>query len=404
MNLKKLQSLRVIAGNVMALLLVACGDPPKPSAPPAKVAVEMITQRNLPLTLSYPARVSGSRVVEVRARVRGQIIERSYREGSSVKAGELLFRIDPVPYRNSYDQTAAQADMQRAALAEAESDFKRVETLVKEGAVSRREFEQASATLLRTRASLIAAEAVMRSAKLDLEYTDVRAPVAGVASKEAVTVGNLVNGGNNSTGDLLTSIVQADPAYVEFSAPEPEYLRLRDLASVSAQGLAVRIKAGSSCHAVGKVDFTDSFVNARTGTIRGRAIFSNPDGCLVSGQFLSIEVQGRALPNTIAIAKTAVFFNDQGAMAWVVGNDNVVTPRAVQLDGSWNDSWIVKDGVKPGERVIVEGILKVSPGAKVTPITRAEEARKVAQGDENTPNLPAQESLAGPSTAHTQGS
>ena len=403
MSIRGVIRLRVAAGSVIALLIAACSKPTPPAPPVAEVVVETIGQRDLPLTLSYPARVSGSRVVEVRARVGGQIIERAYREGSAVKAGDLLFRIDPVPYRNVYDQAAAQVDMQQAVLAEAESDFKRVDALVKEGAVSGREFEQASAAMLRARASIAAAEATKRSAKLDLEYTAVRAPVSGVASKEAVTVGNLVNGGNNSTGDLLTSIVQADPAYVEFSAPEPEYLHLRDLASVSVNGLAVHIKAGSSCRTVGKVDFTDTFVNARTGTIRGRAIFSNPDGCLVSGQFLSVEVQGQTLPNMIAIAKTAVLFSDQGAMAWIVGDNNVVKPRPIELDGSWNDSWIVKDGVKPGERVIVEGILKVRPGAKVTPVTHANAAGKPAHGHRSVARAAEREPGTAPAMVSAQG-
>ena len=364
MSIRGVIRLRVATGSVIALLIAACSKSTPPAPPAAEVVVETIAQRDLPLTLSYPARVSGSRVVEVRARVGGQIIERAYREGSAVKAGDLLFRIDPVSYRNVYDQAAAQVDMQQAVLAEAESDFKRVDALVKEGAVSGREFEQASATMLRARASIAGAEATKRSAKLDLEYTAVRAPVSGVASKEAVTVGNLVNGGNNSTGDLLTSIVQADPAYVEFSAPEPEYLHLRDLASVSVTGLAVHIKAGSSCRTVGKVDFTDTFVNARTGTIRGRAIFENKDGLLTPGFFGRLRLFG-GTHDTLLVPDSAIASDQSNKIVFTVAEDGTVGIKRVELGPIVEGLRVIRSGLAASDRIVIEGLQRARPGQKV---------------------------------------
>ena len=366
------------AAAIAAAALSSCKKPPPPAPPPPEVIVETLRRGDLPVTLFYPGRVAGTRVVEVRAQINGRIVQRAYKEGDTVKAGDLLFQIDPAPYRNAYDLAAAQVAQQRAAIASANAEYLRAKSLVEDGAVSRREFEQAEAANQQAQAGLAAAEAAARSARLDLDYTSVRAPVSGRASKEAVTVGNLVNGGASRAagGDLLTSIIQSDPAYVEASVPEPEFLKFRDAAAVNPDGLMVHISSGSSCKTVGKVDFTDAYVNSSTGTIRARAIFPNPDGCLLSGQYVGITVQGLTLPNTVALPKTAVLFSQMGPLTWVVDANDVVQPRPVQLQESFQDSWIVAKGLDGGERVIVEGLLKVMPGVKVRPLTREEAARR----------------------------
>ncbi len=372
-------SLLLAAG--AALVLSACGPsaPPQHQMPPAEVVVETVTPRDLPLKLEYPARVSGSRVVEVRARVNGVVVERAYQEGQPVKQGDLLFRIEPDNYKAIYDQAAAQVAIQQATIQQAQTDFDRVKALVAEGAVSQREFDQAQAALAQSRAGLAAAQANRTAANLSLQYTEVRAPVDGIASKEAVTVGNLVNGAAGAGGDLLTTIVQADPAYVEFSMTEPEFLRLRMLTQNDAATLDVKVRSGSRCAGTGHVDFTDSQVNPTTGTVRARAVFANADGCLVSGQFLAIEVSGLSLPQTIALPKSGVLFGQAGAMVWVVGEDSMPQPRPIQIQESWNDHWIVSEGVAPGERVVVEGIMKVRPDASVKALTREEDAARRTQ-------------------------
>lgn len=383
-------SLLLAAG--AALVLSACGPsaPPQHQMPPAEVVVETVTPRDLPLKLEYPARVSGSRVVEVRARVNGVVVERAYQEGQPVKQGDLLFRIEPDNYKAIYDQAAAQVAIQQATIQQAQTDFDRVKALVAEGAVSQREFDQAQAALAQSRAGLAAAQANRTAANLSLQYTEVRAPVDGIASKEAVTVGNLVNGAAGAGGDLLTTIVQADPAYVEFSMTEPEFLRLRMLTQNDAATLDVKVRSGSRCAGTGHVDFTDSQVNPTTGTVRARAVFANADGCLVSGQFLAIEVSGLSLPQTIALPKSGVLFGQAGAMVWVVGEDSMPQPRPIQIQESWNDHWIVSEGVAPGERVVVEGIMKVRPDAPVKALTREEDAARRTQADATAGGTPAQ--------------
>ncbi len=237
----------------------------------------------------------------------------------------------------------------------------------------------AASSLAKAQAAVTSADAALREAKLDLGYTTVRAPVAGVASKEAVTVGNTVDGKDGVGGDLLTSIVQANPAYAEFSVPEDEFLKMRELAKVNAGGITAHITSGSTCKTDGKVDFTDTFVNSATGTVRARAIFPNIDGCLVSGQFLALDIAGLSLPNRIAVPKTAVLFGQMGATAFVVGADNTIAPRPLVIGESWQDGWIVTSGVAPGDRIVVEGIIKVNPGMKVVPLTREETAARNAK-------------------------
>jgi len=379
---------RLLPALLLPVLLAACGGgaPEQPQLPPAEVVVETIALRDLPLTLEYPARVSGSRVVEVRARVNGVVVERAYREGQPVKQGDLLFRIEPDNYQAVFDQAAAQVAIQQAAINQAQAEFDRVKALVEEGAVSQREFDQAKAALSQAKAGLAGAQANRTAASLNLKYTEVRAPVSGIASKEAVTIGNLVNGGSGANGDLLTTIVQADPAYVEFSMTEPEYLRLRELSQQDGAHLSVRVKNGSTCAGEGHVDFTDSFVNPTTGTVRARAIFANEDGCLVSGQFLAVEVTGLTIPQALAVPKSAVLFGQAGAMVWVLGDNNMPAPRPVRIQESWNDEWLLTSGLQPGERIVVEGIMKVRPDAPVKPLTREEDAALKAQAQaQHTP-------------------
>jgi len=363
-----------------SLIVTACGGKqPPPAMPSVPVVVETVMQQDLPLTLKYPARVAGSRVVEVRARVSGVIVERTYKEGQPVKAGDILFRIEPENYQATYDQAVAQVAMQRATIDQARSDYERAQALVEEGAVSRREFDQAEAAFSQAKAGLAAAEATRTIARLNLDYTEVRSPVSGLASKEAVTVGNLVNGASGAGGDLLTTVVQADPAYVEFSLAEPEHLRLRELHTSRSAPLAARILGGSACAGSGVLDFSDTFVNPSTGTVRARAVFPNTKGCLVSGQYLSIELSGLTIPQAIAVPKGAVLFSQSGPMVWIVGENDIVSPRPVQIQESWEASWILHAGVQAGERVITEGLLKVQPGATVVALSPEQAARQKAE-------------------------
>lgn len=343
--------------------LAGCASEASPPAPaPPVVQLVEVERADLPLAYEYPARISAARAVEVRAQVGGTLIERAYTEGRPVRAGDLLFRIDPAPLRAAAERANAQVRAEKARLEQARSDLRRAEDLVARGAISAREHEQLQTAVEQARAALGLAEAAAREAGIQLDYTEVRAPVAGLASLEGLTVGNLVAPGLG--GDVLTRITQADVAYAEFSVAEDEFLRMRDLAQATEAPLGVRTLDEGRCQAAGRLDFTDAFIDPATGTARARALFDNADGCLVAGQFVQLRVEGLSLRGRIALPKTAVLFGQQGPISWVVGSDGIAQPRPLKVIESWLDSWIV-EGVEPGERVVGEGLLKVRPGAQV---------------------------------------
>jgi membrane fusion protein (multidrug efflux system) len=155
---------------------------------------------------------------------------------------------------------------------------------------------------------------------------------------------------------------------------------------VSSTGITAHITSGSTCKTEGRLDFTDAFVNSATGTVRARAVFPNADGCLVSGQFLALDIAGLSLPDRIAVPKTAVLFGQAGPTAWVIGADNMIEARPLVIRESWQDAWLIDSGLAPGERIVVEGVLKVNPGMKVTPLTRAEQAARHAQAANAPPD------------------
>jgi len=327
--------------------------------------VHDVVRENVPLRWVSPARVAGTQDIEVRARVSGVVVERAYREGQPVAKGDLLFRIEPDAYRALVAQADAEVARQQALVAEAEQTFKRMSALVEDGAVSRSEFDAAEAALRSARANEAAAKAAADIARLDLSYTEVRAPANGFASREAVTLGNTVSGSRNAPGDLLTTIVQADQARVEFSIPEPSFLRARALVPERGRGLTATVTKGSDCAGEGKVDFTDTRVNQQTGTVQVRALFDNPTACLIPGQFVEVALSGAELPNAIVIPKHAVLFSQAGAVAWVIGADNTVAMRPVDLGESLEDRWVVERGLEAGERIVVGGLLKLRPGSAV---------------------------------------
>lgn len=371
----------------LAATLAACSrDAPQVAALPVEVTLTTVQRADLPVALRFPAHVAASRDVDVRARVSGIVVERAYAEGEPVAKGELLFRIEPDSYRAIHEQAVAEIERQRAAVYQTKNEYERASTLVKDGSLSRQDYDRAASAYGQARASLAWAEAAEKVAKLNLDYTEVRAPVSGVASKEAVTVGNVVSGESGAGGDLLTTIVQTDPAYVEFSIAEAEFLRLRALAEGYKGDYPVRVVAGSRCAPTGYVDFADVLVIRATGTVRARAVFPNADGCLLSGQYLSIEASGLSIPQVIAVPKKAVLFTQFGPVVWVVDRDGTASQRAVQIQESWEDRWLLEGGLEDGERIVVEGILKVRPGATVREVSAAPGGRPV--GDSSGTKAP----------------
>jgi membrane fusion protein (multidrug efflux system) len=330
------------------------------------VAVAEVTRGNVPTLLEYTGRAVGSRDVEVRARVSGILLERRYEEGSDVRQGELLFRIDPEPYRAAVAQARAELGVAQARLDEARRQRDRILPLFAQNAASQRQRDEVVSQFEVAQANVAAAQARLRTAELDLGYTEVRAPIGGLTSREVRSEGSLVAAGTESS--LLTRIVQTDPIYVEFSVPEAEAARVRKATAAGSASLDVQLLAddGSAARSGGKLSFVDTSVEQASGTVRARAVFPNADHQLVPGQFMRVRVEGVAAADATSVPRRAVMTSAQGSFVWVVGQGEVVELRPVRLAGESGDRALIGEGLQPGERVVVEGVLKVRPGAKVT--------------------------------------
>jgi membrane fusion protein (multidrug efflux system) len=350
------------------MLLAGCGQgaPQGGEMPPPEVTVAAVTTGNLPTLLEYTGRAAGSRDVEVRARVSGILLERRYQEGSAVRQGELLFRIDPEQYRAAAALARAELGVAQARLDEARRQRDRIVPLFEQSAASQRQRDEVVSQYEVAQASVEAARARLRTAELDLSYTEVRAPIGGLTSREVRSEGSLVSAGTESS--LLTRIVQTDPIYVEFSVPETDAARIRAATSAGAGGLDVKLvlEEGLAPHTGGKLSFVDTSVEQGSGTVRARAVFANDGNLLVPGQFVRVRVEGIAALDATSIPRRAVMSGAQGSFVWVVGKGDLVELRPVRLTGESGDRALIADGLAAGERVVTEGVLKVRPGAKVS--------------------------------------
>jgi membrane fusion protein (multidrug efflux system) len=357
----------VLFAGAFAAMLSGCGprDGGAMAPPPPEVAVVDVEKGNLPLDLAYTGRAVGSREVEVRALVSGIVLERRYAEGSAVRQGDVLFRIDPDRYRAAVELAQAELGVERAKLAEARRQRDRIVSLLERDLVSQRQLDEAVSAFEVAEANTAAAQARLRTAQLDLGYTEVRAPIAGLTSREVRSEGSLATAGDESS--LLTRIVQTDPIYVEFTLPEAEAAQVRArLASASPPTVRVELQGGVQHPVAATLTFVDNAVEASSGTVRARAVMPNPDGRIVPGQFVRAKLEGVEVPGAVTVPRRAVMSSAQGSFVWLVGEDETVELRPVRLDGMVGDRALIAEGLAGGERVIVEGVLKVQPGAKVS--------------------------------------
>jgi len=342
--------------------------------------VVTVEKGSLPLDLAYTGRAVGSREVEVRALVSGILLERRYQEGKPVRQGEVLFLIDPDRYRAAVERAQAELGVERARLAEARRQLDRINSLVDRKLVSESQRDEAVSAFEVAEANVAAARARLRSAELDLGYTEVRAPIAGLASREVRSEGSLVRAGEDSA--LLTRIVQTDPMYIEFSLPETEAAQVRArLASGRAPVVHVGFEDGTEHSTVAKLTFIDNAVEPASGTVRARGVLPNPDGRLVPGQFVRARLEGVEIPGAVTAPRRAVMSSAQGSFVWLVGEGDTVELRPVRLAGTVGERALIGEGLAGGERVVVEGVLKVQPGAKVTIAAPAAPAAPAATPD-----------------------
>ena len=366
-----------------ALLLAACGAKEGAPAggggggrsmPPAEVGVVVVAPRSVALQTELPGRVSPVRVAQVRARVNGVVLKRLFQEGSEVKAGQTLYRIDAAIYQAAVDSAAAALGKAQANLTQTAAQAERYKPLVEANAVSKQEYINVVAANQQAEADLASAKAAVQTARINLDYATVRAPISGRIGQSLVTEGALVS---QTEATQLAVIQQTNTVYVNFTQSTSDVLRLRkalaarQLRDAGNGAAAVRIvlEDGSELPRTGKLLFTDLTVDATSGQITLRAEVPNADGLLLPGQYVRVRLSQAELPAGILLPQQAVTRSNTGDSVLVVGTDRKPMPRQVKIGSSQNGNWVVLSGLQAGEQVIVEGFQKMMvPGAPVKPV------------------------------------
>ncbi|MBN9698379.1 MAG: efflux RND transporter periplasmic adaptor subunit [Zoogloea sp.] len=367
-------------GVLAAALLAGCSSsaaPPPSGGGPAEVGVITLQATALPLNTELSGRTVATVVAEVRPQVGGIIRERLFTEGADVKAGQLLYRIDPAPFQASHDSA-------RAALAKAQANLEtlrpkaaRYQELAQIKAVSQQDTDDALAALKQAEAEVAAAHATLESAAINLAYTRVTAPVSGRIGKSMVTPGALVTAGQATA---LATVQQVDPIYVDLTQSSADALRLKRAFEAGQLRRAGRNQAvvtltledGSAYAREGRLQFTDITVNEGTGTVSLRAVFPNPSGELLPGMYVRAELQEGVADKAVLVPQRGVSRNVKGEpTALVVGAGNKVELRVLELGRPVGSSWLVKAGLAEGDKVIVEGSQKARPNSVVTPVAVA---------------------------------
>ena len=363
--------LRTLLLFVLGLAAAACSSPDQsPQGQAIPVRTITVAEADIDNVLELPGRVEPVRVAEVRARVTGIVQQRLYEEGTDVGQGQPLFRIDPAELRASYAQTQASLERAKATAANANAVVQRYRPLVEENAISGQEFDAAQAAAREANANVAQIQAQLKSASLQLGYTTVRAPIAGRAGRAAVTEGALVS---QPEGTLMTRIEQVSPIYVSFSQSATEVLQIRraiaagELALSADDAVEVRLvfPDGTEYEIPGLIEFLDFTVDEATGTIELRAEFPNPDGLLLSGEFVNARIYAGKATDVIAIPQAAVTVADSGGTVMIVDKDGKAALRPIKLGRLVGDKWVVESGLQPGDRVIVSNLQKLQPGMPV---------------------------------------
>lgn len=338
---------------------------------PPEVGIITVEPQAVALSTTLPGRTSPFAISDVRPQVNGIIQDRLFQEGSNVRAGQVLYKIDPAPYRAAFDQAKALVASAQANLATAKLKADRYADLVKINAVSKQEADDANAAYLQAAAAVQQDQAALQSARINLDYTSVKAPIGGRVGKSVFTKGALVSA---AQAEALTTVQTLDPIYVDINQSSSELLRLRQQfasGGLTAGGAAstlvsLKLEDGSDYPLKGRLQFADVTVDQTTGAVTLRAIFPNPRGVLLPGMYVRAGLSQGENPSAILIPQQGLTRSPTGdATAMVVDERGNAQPRLVQTSGVVGDKWIVAAGLKPGDRLIVEGLQRVKPGAPV---------------------------------------
>ena len=347
-------------------LCVACHKAPTlPTAGPIEVTVMQVTQRDTPVDFEFTAQTQSSREVEIRARVDGFLDKRVYTEGQLVHAGQTLFLMDPKPFEAALQTAKGELAQQQARLGVTKANLARVIPLAAQNAVSKKDLDDATGNEKQAEAAVIAALGQVQTAQLNLSYTTIKSPLTGLSSFARQQDGSYVTAA--ATG-LLTYVYQLDPMWVNFSISENELLKYRDETSKGHLRfpannnfeVTVIMADGTEFPDRGHIDFTNPAFSTETGTFLVRASFANPKGTLRPGQFVRARVSGATRPNAILVPQRAVLQGAKSHFVWVVDSDSKAHQRVVEV-GEWHgDDWFISQGLQPGEKVVVDGAIRVA--------------------------------------------
>jgi membrane fusion protein (multidrug efflux system) len=361
-----------------AVLLSACGDKgaaaaaPGGGMPPPSVGVVTATAGAAALSTELPGRLEPWRVAQVRARVSGVVLKRLFTEGSDVKAGQSLFQVDAAPYRATLESAQAAQGKAEANLAQAQANLQRNEPLAAAKAISQQEWVATQTALKQAQADVASAKAAVQTARLNVDYAAVISPISGRIGRSQVTEGALVGQGEAT---LLATVQQIDPLYVNFTQSASEAMHLRQSIEQGAlkrtgdaSKVTVVLEDGSEYPLPGKLLFTDLTVDATSGQVTLRAELPNPKGLLLPGLYVKVRLQQAQAASAILLPQQAVTRGASGDTVLVVGPDHQVNPRPVKVSAGLDHQWVVSDGLKVGEQVVVDGFQHISPKTPVTPV------------------------------------
>lgn len=368
---------------VLLVALAACTAAEPPLASPTIVVVMAVEPRPATVEVEYVAQLDASNTVEIRPRVGGLLEKQTAVEGAAVKKGQVLFVIDRQPYIAALEQAKAALAQAEAALQQAERDLARVQPLSELEAVSQQELDAVVARELASRAAVVAARAAVRTAELNLDYTTVTAPVDGVVGRAQFRVGGLVT----AYQSLLTTLYDTDPMYVNFSISERRMLELQDRFGAQPQSrysesdsFRILLADDSTYPRPARLTLVDAAVDRQTGTLPIRLEVDNPDGLLRDGQFARVVVAVDHIADALLVPQRAVQELQGKTSLWVVGADNTAQSRDVRMGARIGGDWIVAEGLKPGETIVVDGFQRLKPGVAVNPQPLAAPAAKAGAG------------------------
>jgi multidrug efflux system membrane fusion protein len=342
--------------------MASCSEPKKPPPPPVPILAATVTEKTVPVELKVIGNVEAYSTVSIKSRLAGQLVQVNFQEGQDVKQGELLFVIDPRPYEAALKQAEANLERDKALANKAKADAARYAELIRKQFVSQQDYDQAKATAESLAATVNAGQVAVQNARLNLSYCYIKAPITGRTGNLIANMGNMIK---DNADTAMVVINQIQPIYVSFAIPEQNLAAVRKFMAAEKIKVEAIIAGQEDNPEIGVLSFINNTVDTATGTIQCKATFANPHKRLWPGLFVNVVVQLSSQPNAILVPSQAIQTSQEGQIVFVVKPDLTVEIRPVEVGRPIDGDVIITKGLKPGERVVTDGQLRLVPGAKV---------------------------------------